>query len=120
MKIKQLIRALPIFLALFFLPSLGWSLDKETPLSERIYVSPEEVEITQDGILFYNESQGDYELSKKYELGYDTNGLYLKPIENPRGPCGIHTGWCRYCKGCGVIYCPMKCECPNGVGGQSP
>jgi len=71
--------------------------------------------VTKDGILVYD-IQGELLVIGK-TLSYDEKGLYLKPITPQRGPCGIHNIWCKYCKGCGVIYCPMKCECPMGVGG---
>lgn len=83
-------------------------------LQEKIYVTPEQIEVTEEGILFYDVVKEILILSKT--LSYDEKGLYLKPVVQ-RGPCGLHSVWCRDCGGCGVIYCPMKCTCPNGVGG---
>ncbi len=114
--------ALPIrvnfFLLLCFATLCGsinaWSHPSQET-EEKVYVSPEQIEVTEEGILVYD-ARG--ELVAIYKtLSYDKKGLFLKPIESERGPCGIHRVWCRYCQGCGVIYCPMKCECPNGVGG---
>lgn len=72
---------------------------------EKIYVSPEEIDVTKDGILFYDSETGNLRLSDT--LSYDEKGLYISPITPERGPCGLHRTWCRYCGGCGVIYCPM-------------
>ena len=81
----------------------------------RIYVDPNQVELTEKGIVAYD-FEGDI-IAVGLTLSYDEGGLYLQTIFPQRGPCGIHHLWCKYCKGCGVIYCPMKCECPTGVGG---
>jgi len=83
-------------------------------IQERIYVTPEQIEVTEDGILVYNIAGEEPIVGKT--LSYDEKGLYLIPL-TLRGPCGVHNLWCKHCKGCGVIYCPMKCECPFGGGG---
>lgn len=91
--------------------SIGWcSLDGESSKitkEEKIYVNPEQIEITNHGIVAW--------LSKENHvfariLAFDDQGLYVVPVSE-RGPCGIHKRWCNTCGGCGVIYCPMKCVC---------
>lgn len=109
-----------LFLALcftiLFWSSSAWShsleetYDKsERVFQEKIYVTPEQIEVTEDGVLFYDTVEEMLILCKT--LSYDSKGLYLKPTVPQRGPCGIHTPRCNFCSGCRVLYCPMKCKC---------
>lgn len=74
---------------------------------EKIYVNPEQIEITDQAILVWSLDGKPLALAKS--LGLDEQGLYIKQLT--RGPCGIHNRWCRTCGGCGVILCPMNCTC---------
>jgi len=88
----------------------------ENSSQEKIYVTPDLIEITEDGILYYDNAEERVMLANA--LFYDTKGLYLRPISVERGPCNIHNDWYKFCGGCGVLYCPMKCACPFGGGGD--
>jgi len=118
-------RLLAICFITLFCSSNIWSQNLERSYNrvenasyEKIYVSPDQIEVTEEGVLYYDESEEILMLFKA--LSYDSKGLYLTPPTSERGPCGIHNLWCHACGGCGVIYCPMKCICPNGVGGHQP
>lgn len=107
------------FLALFCNSSI-WSNttlkpDIEKQHQEKVYVLPEQIVVTPEEILAYD-IEGEIPMAGR-ALSFDEKGLYLKPFFPERGPCGIHSRWCKYCRGCGVLYCPMKCECPYGGGG---
>ena len=106
--------------------TLCWSVDvwghlpqeygkKIDPLPEKIYVTPEQIQITENGILFYDMEKEMFVTGTT--LSYDEKGLYLNPAVPQRGPCGLHALWCKHCRGCGVLYCPMICQCPFGGGG---
>lgn len=81
-------------------------------VDRKLYVAPDQIEITEEGILFYDAIKESIILAET--LSYDEKGLYIQP---QRGPCNLHREWCKYCHGCGVLYCPMKCQCPYGGGG---
>lgn len=76
---------------------------------ERIYVNPQQIEMTENAIIVWSLDGNDYILAKNIAL--DDKGLYIRPLTNQRGPCGLHTQWCNRCKGCGVLLCPMNCTC---------
>lgn len=90
------------FLFLFVLLFLSLH-SKET--EKKIYVSPQDLQITEHGFIAFD-------LSKKLVAGktlsVDQNGMYIKEW---KGPCWLHDLWCRYCGGCGVLLCPMNCTC---------
>lgn len=74
---------------------------------EKIYVNPEQIEITDQAILVWSLDGKPLTLAKS--LGFDDQGLYIKQLV--RVPCGIHNRWCKICGGCGVLLCPMNCTC---------
>ncbi len=74
---------------------------------EKIYVSPEQIEITEQAILVWLSGEKTFLLAKS--IGFDDQGLYVKQLT--RGPCGLHNRWCKICGGCGVLLCPMNCTC---------
>jgi hypothetical protein len=81
--------------------------NKASAKEEKIYVSPEQIEITHHGIVAWQPDGKNFIWGKS--LAFDDKGLYIMPLE--RGPCGIHKRWCKTCGGCGVLLCPMNCTC---------
>ncbi len=90
-----------------------WSNIQEEPIGspqeERVYINPDQIEITDYGI--FARDIGRKKIVLVESLGFDKKGLYFKPMIEQRGPCGIHRAWCKICGGCGVLLCPMNCTC---------
>ena len=92
------------FIGVFFLATFFLSANEQ-----KIYVSPQDIEITQNGI-YYIDREGATE-QKIDALQYDEHGLYFLDISQTRGPCGLHQVYHADCGGCGVLFCPMNCTC---------
>lgn len=87
----------------------GWEFHSESHQTQKIYVSPDQVEITDRGILFYSES-GETPILGTL-LSYDEQGSYIEiaPYGCPYG----HEPRCWICKGCHDPECTARCRCAD-------
>jgi hypothetical protein len=92
-----------IFLTLFLFTSSAYG---ELADEGKVYVTPDQIEITEEGIFAYIKNAKRPIVGRT--LAFDHIGMYIKEW---RGPCFIHDLWCRRCGGCGVLFCPMNCSC---------
>lgn len=95
-----------LILALLFLITFSISMVEAKESGKKIYVSTDQIVITENGILAYvNESKTPI---PGKTLSFDEDGMYIKEW---KGPCWLHDLWCNRCGGCGVLLCPMNCSC---------
>jgi hypothetical protein len=72
---------------------------------EKIYVSPEQIKITDKAILVW---LSDEETCLAKSLGVDDYGLYIKQLTRA---CRVHIGRCYHCGGCYQSDCHQRCTC---------
>ena len=83
-------------------------LEEVSHLLEKVYITPEQIEITDGGILFYDLEE-DYPYPVNI-VSYDENGLYAEVNR-----CD-HQPKCRKCGGCYYFKnCPSNCICIKTV-----
>jgi hypothetical protein len=90
------------FIFVFFSVPLAYAKESE----RRIYISPDQIVVTKEGIIAY--PLGAEKPIAGKTLSFDEKGLYIKEW---KGPCWLHDLWCKRCGGCGVLLCPMNCSC---------
>lgn len=71
----------------------------------KIYLRPENIVLENGSILLFHNG---YAVPLK-TLHSDNRGIYIKMAA---GKCwNSHPVWCKYCGGCGVLFCPAHCRC---------
>ncbi|MCP5505678.1 MAG: hypothetical protein H7A38_02210 [Chlamydiales bacterium] len=75
---------------------------------QKVYVSPEQIEVTANGILFYPELGENPILGNS--LSYDDHGLFVE-IKQYYCPILSHGPKCKKCGGCVMSKCPCHCIC---------
>ncbi len=100
------------FLGIFLLGMNAWGQESHSETASRqpqkVYVSPDQVEVTDNGILFYSEFWEDPILGKS--LSYDEHGLYIE-LKQAYCPIITHGPKCNKCGGCHMTSCPCCCIC---------
>lgn len=99
---------------LAFLLAISTFLWSEEPSSiHKEYVRPDQVIITESGIIAFLEENVDPVVVQ--QVAFDERGLFIVFQQSEssfgKGPCGLHDVWHTACGGCGVLFCPMNCTC---------
>lgn len=106
---------LSIFVMTFFLTLNGWShptqetCESGTSTKKKIYVTSEQVEVTDSGIRVFTELRGEPIFVSS--LSYDEKGLFFE-VECYYCPFG-HLPRCSVCRGCYDTTCHSRCRCNN-------
>ncbi len=100
-----------LLLLAIFLPfnSKGESTEE---LSQKIYISSTDLQITDHGIFLYNVDEGYLPVDAVFS---DNCGLYIielrKPSEADNKCPNKHQIYCWKCLGCAVSICKFRCKC---------
>ena len=76
---------------------------------EKVYVSPEDIHITDRGIYWYDCAG----ITLVDAVFFDNQGLYIikKPSEVTDKCINGHRIWCWNCLGCAIPICKFRCKC---------
>lgn len=87
----------------------GWSYPSQAIEEERVYVTSEQIEVTDNGILVFFEGSESQVVARS--LSFDEEGLYVE-VECCYCPRG-HQPRCKICRGCYKSSCPSHCRCSD-------
>ncbi|MCB1115446.1 MAG: hypothetical protein KDK71_03155 [Chlamydiia bacterium] len=101
------------FLGLLLLGANAWGQNPHTETvssqPQKFYANPDQIEVTDNGILFYPEESENPFLGNS--LSYDDNGLYVE-LKQDYCPYG-HKPRCCVCRGCQNQKCVARCRCTD-------
>lgn len=75
---------------------------------EKVRIHLDEIQTFENKPFLWNEADQKWNLVEY--VSWDEGGCFAKVTEM-KGPCGLHMQWCKACRGCGVLLCPMNCTC---------